>query len=223
MRRKILYLIICMCYVFSGCSKNEDLKIHTTKKVEIKNPYFIVSKSEKNVFHGSVFFDSFGDIAVPKCNFKVEYLKITNLKKGDLYEIKIHNDTKYVIPEKRLTMGYFYVQRDKIVRIWENENEPWNISEECINKLKKYDSVPQYSLVVCQSANIEDCLNEGEEGWHHYLESNGDECTFHLWYQYSQHSGYWESFKWKKNVGLISYRSGFRDGVNYIRLKRKLE
>ncbi len=150
-------------------------------------------------------------------------MKIANLKKGTLYQIKIHNDTKYVIPEKRLTMGYFYVQQDKIVRIWENENEPWNISEECINKLKKYDSVPKYSVVVCQNANVEDCLNEGEEGWHYYLESTGDECTSHLWYQYPQHSGYWESFKWKKNKGLISYRSGFRDGVNYIRLKRKLK
>ena len=223
MGRKILYLTICMCYVFFGCFKNEDIEIDTTKKQEVKNPYFTVLQNEDKVFHGSVFFDSFGDITVPKCNFEVECLKIANLKKGTLYQIKIHNDTKYVIPEKRLTMGYFYVQQDKIVRIWENENEPWNISEECINKLKKYDSVPKYSVVVCQNANVEDCLNEGEEGWHYYLESTGDECTSHLWYQYPQHSGYWESFKWKKNKGLISYRSGFRDGVNYIRLKRKLK
>lgn len=38
MGRKILYLTICMCYVFFGCSKNEDIEIDTTKKQEVKNP-----------------------------------------------------------------------------------------------------------------------------------------------------------------------------------------
>ena len=41
------------------------------------------------------------------------------------------------------------------------------------------------------------------------------------YYQYPQHSGYWETFIWEEGTGLIFYQSGYRDGVECIRLKKK--
>ena len=36
-----------------------------------------------------------------------------------------------------------------------------------------------------------------------------------------QHSGYWETFIWEEGTGLIFYQRGYRDGVDFIRLKKK--
>ena len=76
------------------------------------------------------------------------------------------------IPEDRLSLGYFYVQADKIYKI-----EP---SEENISRLKTSEELPEGSVIVCQDEEIKDTLGEDEPGSHHWLEANGEkESTAH--------------------------------------------
>lgn len=58
-------------------------------------------------------------------------------------------------------------------------------------------------------------------GWHQHLKVDGARRYYGGYYQYPQHSGYWETFIWEKGTGLVYYASGYREGVNYIELTRK--
>lgn len=49
---------------------------------------------------------------------------------------------------------------------------------------------------------------------------NGNRREFHSYYKGLKSNGYWESFTWEKGIGLVSYMSGFRDGINYMELIR---
>jgi hypothetical protein len=108
---------------------------------------------------------------------------------------------------ERLNLGYFYVQKNRIYRI-----DP---TEENLNRLKTSEELPNDSVIVCQDKDIKDTLSKDEQGWHQYLTVNGNKQEFHS-YNDQVTTGYYESFIWEKNKGLINYRSGFgaeRDGI----------
>jgi len=100
---------------------------------------------------------------------KLQISEIANLKNGKLYELKL--DSIEGVPTERLSLGYFYVQKDKIYKI-----EP---TEENLNKLKTSEEVPNGSAIVCQDKELKDALSKDEAGWHHYIVVNGDKREYH--------------------------------------------
>lgn len=70
--------------------------------------------------------------------------ELANLKYVKLYELKL--DFIEGVPNERLRLDYFYVQKDKIYKI-----EP---TKENLSKLKTSVELPNGSVIVCQDKEI---------------------------------------------------------------------
>lgn len=173
-------------------SENIIPTISVTKDVE--NSYFYKDSSQPIMYQGSL---GFGDEFVERTvTLGVNYME--QLKDGNLYELKL--DYAEEIPEDRGTIGYFYVQEDKIYKI--------NATEDSLNQFRESGELPSDSVIVCQEEGYEDSLGELEKGDHQYLEVDGDKRVYHS-YNNQVESGYYETFTWELGKGLINYRSGY--------------
>lgn len=195
------------------------------------NSYWNMQGSDKVKFDVSAgFYDEGGDIPALEYKTKMNFIKIAKLKKGILYHLKIEQASDLKIPTKRLSLGYFYVQKNRIMRIWENndyeaQGNVWTLSKKTLNRIIKTSEIPKYSTIVWQKKTYKDTLKHDKIDWHQYLKKIQDSPKKRLryggYYQYPQHSGYWETFIWEEGTGLIFYQSGYRDGVECIMLKRQ--
>ena len=216
-----------------------DTKSQETKKSQEKtetlstgiNSYWNMQGSGKVKLDESAgFYDEWGDIPALEYKTKMNFIKIAKLKKGILYHLKIEQASDLKIPTKRLSLGYFYVQKNRIMRIWENndyeaQGNVWTLSKKTLNRIIKTSEIPKYSTIVWQKKTYKDTLKHDKIDWHQYLKKIQDSPKKRLryggYYQYPQHSGYWETFIWEEGTGLIFYQSGYRDGVECIMLKRQ--
>ena len=241
--KKVLTIIIVVSFLLiSGCVKTDSTpnapnqgdngnssklstqanltydKTDTSKKVDVPNKTDVSSST--NIINAGVgsnlfFFrnnDSelsykgkflFYDIV--EKDVKLNIIELANLKSGKLYELKL--DTIEGIPNERLSLGYFYVLKDKTYKI-----QP---TEENLNKLKTSERLPVGSVIVCKEKEIKDSLCKDEPGFHYYMKINGDKREYHS-YNNRVSTGYYESFTWEKDKGLINYRSGYgaeRDSI----------
>lgn len=134
-----------------------------------------------------------------------------DFKLDKMYELKL--DEIDDIPDDRLTLGYFYVQEDKI----------YKIDTYYFDKQKTIAELLLDSAVVCQENELEDDLDEDEKGWHQYIKIDGSIREYHAWNNLVE-TGYYEAFTWEKGKGLVYYRSGFgaeRDGIELTLINNK--
>lgn len=225
--KKALILILTFSLLFTyGCTKLENSKQSSnpsnnqmpiqgssgTNKPEaegdsstvssIENPFFFKNDISQMNYKGKFLFNT--DEFIEK-DTVLHINEIINLENGKVYELKL--DSTNDIPNERLNLGYFYVQQDKIYKIEHNQ--------ENLNKLKEGEEIPDNSVIVCQEKELKDELNENERGWHHYVKVNGDIREYHA-YNNLTSTGYYETFIWEKDKGLIQYRSGYgaeRDSI----------
>jgi hypothetical protein len=222
--RKVLIVLLTIGVIFtSGCTKSNEIPNSTKQDSHASNSKSspqvnsISNKTDANmeIVDNSCFFKS----NISQMNYKGNFLfdeileqdlelninELANLKNGKLYELKL--DPIEGVPNNRLSLGYFYVQKDKIYKI--------ESTEENLSKLKTSEELPNDSVIVCQDKEIKNTIGKDEPGFHHYLEINGDKREYH---SYNNHvsTGYYESFTWEKGKGLINYRSGYgaeRDSI----------
>ncbi len=227
-------------------TKSQETKLKTTKPQATKKPrakksqgnteisskginsYWNMQGSGKVKFEARAgFYDEWGDVPALEYKTKMNFIKVAKLKKGILYHLKIEQASDLKIPTKRLSLGYFYVQKNRIIRIWENndyeaQGNVWTLSKKALIKTSE---IPKYSATIWQKKTYKDTLKHDKIDWHQYLKKIQDSPKKRLryggYYQYPQHSGYWETFIWEEGTGLIFYQSGYRDGVDFIRLKKK--
>ena len=230
-------------------TKSQETKLKTTKPQATKKPrakksqgnteislkginlYWNMQGSGKVKFEARAgFYDEWGDVPALEYKTKMNFIKVAKLKKGILYHLKIEQASDLKIPTKRLSLGYFYVQKNRIIRIWENndyeaQGNVWTLSKKALNRIIKTSEIPKYSATIWQKKTYKDTLKHDKIDWHQYLKKIQDSPKKRLryggYYQYPQHSGYWETFIWEEGTGLIFYQSGYRDGVDFIRLKKK--
>ena len=219
-------------------TKPQATKKPKTKKSQEKteilskgiNSYWNMRGSGKVKFDATTWFNKWGDVPILDYKTEINFLEVAKLKKGVLYHLKIGQASEFKIPTKRLSLGYFYVEKNRIMRIWENndyeaQGNVWTLSKKTLNRIIKTSEIPKYSTIVWQKKTYKDTLKHDKIDWHQYLKKIQDSPKKRLryggYYQYPQHSGYWETFIWEEGTGLIFYQSGYRDGVDYIMLKRE--
>jgi len=219
MKRLLLLILITYVILVSGCReiveqddalyKNNDFDSLTTAK---KN------NDDKSNEYASVYFQNdvlsmkyegqfvFQDVYKKEVRINMKILE--NLKNGRIYELYL--DPIQGVPAERLSIGYFYELRDTIYKI--------KLTEENLNMIKSSGNLPEDSIIVCQNEEIPDALGEDERGFHQYIEVNGDEIEYHS-YNNLVETGYYESFTWKKGVGLVFYQTGYGAESESIKLK----
>lgn len=224
--RKVLIILLTIGTIFtSGCTKSNGIPNSTIQGIDASNSSTQVNSTSEQtdannnsnieIVNNSCFFKS----NISQMNYKGKFLfddiveqdvklninELASFKNGKLYELKL--DSIEGVPNDRLSLGYFYVQKDKIYKI-----EP---TEENLSKLKTSEELPDGSVIVCQDEEIKDTLGKDKPGFHHYLEINGDKREYHS-YNNQVATGYYESLTWEKGKGLINYRSGYgaeRDSI----------
>lgn len=191
--------------LMTGCADKgpttSDASSNNTQNTAVPkdNLYFFNKNTSRLDYSGAFLFDD-----IIKKNIALNIKEIDTLKYGDLYELKL--DPVEGISDERLTLGYFYVQKDKIYKI-----APIEVN---LKKLKSGE-LPEGSEIVCQDQEIKDSLDIDQPGWHQSLSVKEDIREYHA-YNDQVETGYYESFIWEKNKGLISYESGFGAGEEII-------
>lgn len=155
------------------------------------------------------------------------------LENGILYKLDIlKNDQLYFADnetgeksEKRMHLGYFYVQANKIYLIQDMEINTDSAEKdmlpiplqrgENINLDMAEEELIRSGKVVCQEKPQGDMIDPEEKGWHEGIGIIGDRCIFGRYANYIE-TDWWEDFTWQKGLGLVEYKSGrgaFADSV----------
>lgn len=166
------------------------------------NPFFF-REGETQINYKGLFM--FNDIIKQEVTLHIQVLD--TLDRGTVYTLIM--DPIEGVPQESLTLGYFYVQEDKIYKL--------NSSKESLEQFLVSESIPEGSEVICQEEGTEDFLDTEEKGWHHYIEVDGEKRIYHA-YSNLVETGYYESYTWEKGKGLINYRSGYGAGRDSIEL-----
>ena len=236
---KCVFAILIFALISTGCVKEEVGNISEGVSVDVANTYdqrdtgdesdgdtneYYFNRDTKEFsLSGGMYFNEWGDVDTPHDSVSFGVENVVVLKEGYLSHIYIKQFDKYPIPENRISVGYFYVTKDKIIRMIERKDDPWHISESSIEAFRNYGSLPAESLVVCQNESIEDKLKpDYKKGWHTYLDVRKNNTKFGM-YQNTvtkkyKESYFWEHFYWKKGKGLVGYDCGYKAGVDYFDL-----
>ncbi|QOR36905.1 hypothetical protein IMX26_01965 [Clostridium sp. 'deep sea'] len=173
-----------------------------TKGESTSNNYFFSNDVEQVNYQGKFLFASYNEQDI--ILFVNEVVKH---KEGILYQLKLNTDE--VLNEERLIIGYFYITKDCIYKI--------NPTEENLNQVNKKAEIPADSVIVCQETAVKDSVAETEKGFHSYITVNDNKCVYHS-YNNGTETGYYETFVWEKNKGLVHYKSGYGAELNSIEL-----
>jgi hypothetical protein len=140
MKRVLTIILVVGFLLTSGCTKNNNIPsvpnqgniennlnqptqadltpnktdtpniTNTTDTGIVSNLFFISNKDSKLNYKGNFLFNDIIDKDV-----KLNINELADLKNGKLYELKF--DSVEGVPNERLSLGYFYVQEDKIYKI----------------------------------------------------------------------------------------------------------
>lgn len=186
------------------------------------NPYFF--SKDKTIVDYEGEFEFFGTnpetgfLESKKIDVKLSVSEEKSFENGVLYDINIVNDGRFYFDDseigeqdrKRMHLGYFYVQADKIYLIRDVAVDT-DITERELVK---------YGKVICQPEPKGDILEPDEKGRHESIGIVGDQCIYG-WAQNYIETDWWESFIWQKGLGLVEYKSGrgALDRMIYITIK----
>ncbi len=170
------------------------------------NTFFFKDNITEATYSGTF---AFGE-DVQTLDVKLSVEQVALLKDGAVYELEL--EPVDGVGEERLNLGYFYVQKNTIYR--------FDASHENLESLKSSYKLPEDSVIVCQAKELKDKLGEDESGFHYYIEVDGNKRVYHS-YNDMTGTGYFESFTWEKNKGLVNYRSGFGAENDLIELQIK--
>lgn len=190
----------------SGQNTNKPGDIH----LETQAPsFFSKSGVTKINYKGTFMFDD-----IIKKDVTLHLIEVANLKYGKWYELKLdsidgipNNDVS--LGFSPLSLGYFCAQKDKIYKLTPTETN--------LKKIKISEEVPKDSVIVCQDQEMKDSLKKDERGWHQYIQVKGNTREYHS-YNNRVETGFYESFTWEKDKGLIYFQRGFGAGRDSIDL-----
>lgn len=191
----LIYTLICVLFL-SACGKKTQVTIpsNLVEKSNL-NSFFLDNEFKLVKFKGR--FSSEDEDMIER-DVSIQIEKIVELKSGMICRLKIQPIRG--VPEERLLLGVFYIQKNKIYKI-----EP---TEENIEIIRKGEKIPTGSNIVCQEEEIKDKLKQEQKGYHQFLLVKEDLREYHS-YNNMVETGYFETFIWERNIGLKYYKSGY--------------
>ncbi len=178
---------------------------------DVNNPFFF-NNGEQKLNYNARF--TFAGLDFPE-EIEVLVTEVLSYENGIMYELKIDYDEdfngRHYDGWDRLHLGYFYVQKDKIYLIQDqNEFENIKIEADIINN----------GVVVCQEEEKKDILKEDESGWHEYIVVNDNRREYHSYNSLTE-TGFYKTIIWEEGKGLVEYKCGFGAEKDDIELSLK--
>lgn len=173
-----------------------------------QNPYFFGNGEGSYVYQPEflLFDENGGQIYYDEAELKVTRVK--RAAQGILYRFEICCEGEFYHGEDSFEIGYFYVNKDKIIRLTE---------EEAALKCTSEEDFLQEGTIVCQESDKPDALEPEEKGWHEYIVTEQERCEYHGWNSLVE-TGFYETFIWERGKGLVSYRQGYGAGRDHIEI-----
>jgi hypothetical protein len=201
--KRVYLLNLLWLMLMAGCTQTSRPQVTESKSGS--NLFFFKDSVTRLSYHGKFLTDTLIEKEIT-----LHMIKKAVLKHGNVYELKL--DSVENFPSDRLSLGYFYVRSDKIFKLPNPEVD--------LSNLKANEDGIAEDAVVCQGSAKKDRYKEDEPAWHQYIETDGNKCIYHA-YNSQVATGYYESFTWEKDKGLMSYWSGFGAERDGIELQRK--
>lgn len=223
--KKIFIVLLTVCtFFFCGCYSNlQDKTLPFIVSNESSDNSVSMNSEEKNISlltdmvtidRNPFFFED--DVAIADYNARftftgldlpneVELLitEVLSYENGIMYELKINYSEDFrgrnYYGWDRFHLGYFYVQKDKIYLIQD---------QNVFDSIKTEEDIINSGIIVCQEEEMKDALNENEGGWHEYILVNGNQREYYGYNSLSE-TGFYEMFIWEQGKGLIEYKCGF--------------
>lgn len=208
-------MLICVLISLCGCSNipkeqvsiiNHSIEQTSKKDFSVENKYFF--PVEGSITYKTRFTFLEEELLPQEINLLIN--EILRFKQGILYELKIDFDGDFsgrtYYDWDRFHLGYFYVQEDKILLLR---------GEDILNEITSEEDILSRGKIVCQDEELKDPLNEDQKGEHEYILLDENQRQYHS-YNNLVESGFYETFVWEQNMGLVSYRSVFgaeKDGI----------
>jgi hypothetical protein len=165
-----------------------------------RNPFFFLNDVSKARYKSR--FTFFSEDTLPN-EMELLVTEVLNFENGILYELRLDYDkdfdNRHLFGWDRFQLGYFYVQKDKIIMI-----RGINV----LDKIKSEEDIFKECNIVCQEKEHNDALGENEKGWHEYILADGNRREYHG-YNTLTETGFYEMFIWEEGKGLVEYKSGF--------------
>ena len=201
---------------------NSDISIEEQEESEginsSINPFFPY-QGEESLYADGEYYDENMDLVESAVKLKISFIKA--YENGSVYKISIESLDYY---QDDRTYIYLYVTTEQIYRIHasimgiEEVISFYNDDERLKEIFDTGEKIIAHADVVCQEEEINEDLEQGEEGRYYTVKKTGDQVVgSYLWIKHNGEIGYYEGFTWKENVGLINYYSGYgaqRDIIN---------
>ncbi len=209
MCRMTMMIVIILFLSVGGIAGKEDRL--ESEEIMGDNPYFFPKDTQERMY---LLEHTFLMETLPE-KVNVSISKIEEQEAGRLYEIQLDQGIDF--PESiwgdmdRSWLGYFFVTDNKIFLIRDSSPKiiMENASEE---KLLNIGAV-----IVCQNSSKEDTLQDTEKGFHESITIEENLCIYRS-YNNLVETGFYESFTWKKGIGLWEYRSGYGAGREHMEI-----
>lgn len=182
------------------------------------NPYFPY-QGEESLYADGEYYDEDMDLVESAVKLKISFIKA--YENGSVYKLSMESLNYY---QDYRTHIYLYITAEQIYRIyaWTMGNEEvisfCNDDEQLKEILDTDEKIIDHADIVCQEEEINEDLEQGEEGRYYTVKKTGDQIVgSYLWIKPNGEIGYYEGFIWKEDVGLINYYSGYgaqRDVIN---------
>lgn len=192
-----------------------NIEITDAIKGKEENPYFF----PKDLHTAKYNIRSNLDMLETKHEIELMIIPVESSESGTIYELRLDCDEEFrgrnYYGWDRCSLGYFYVQDDKIYYIGHLYIGQLYTGKEIASIISE-EGLMEKGVVVCQEEGLEDPLSEDEKGWHEYLLADGNRREYHG-YNNLVETGYYENFIWEKGKGLVEYVSGWgaeRDSIN---------
>ncbi|MCL2253287.1 MAG: hypothetical protein FWC09_02490 [Lachnospiraceae bacterium] len=194
----------------------EEIDKMITEEIEPNlNAFFFIYDNVVIEYNG-FFVPLSGNEIRQKTKLNIELIK--EFDDGKLYTLMLDELNLYdmedddpfdQIPLENRMLGYFYITNEQIYRyllpydkIYADEENQNIVDKINTNKNDFINSCD----IVCSNNGTSDVADE--DGWHKYVEEDGNKRIFHIFNDYEGGTRYYEKIIWEENKGIIYYRSG---------------
>ena len=205
--KSFLILMLLVLYINVGCGYNSFID----EQNKYENPYFFTEDQVRIEYEG--FFVPLSCREIEE-NIHLNIIKIKEFEDEILYALELDQleTTEDPLDEIRMGgryLGYFYVTPNTIYRMpLPDMNGFTSEQNEKIIRLIQESKVEflSHCTVVCNEEGTEDIADEN--GWHEFVEVDGDKRIFHMYNDYAGGTKEYENIVWEKGKGIIYYMHG---------------
>lgn len=223
---KMINLVLILAFLVGFSNGCRYLK---SDAIVCGNPYFFKEGQSEAVYEGYFLPLSFREI---KQNIVLNIQKIEVFENGELYSLELDQLEPTDDPLDSIRMGarylgYFYVTEDIIYRVNTGissidregmTKEAVEDMNENIIKLihEEGEDFLEECLIVCNEEGTENTADEN--GWHEYVEVDGDRRIFHMYNDYVSGTKEYEQIIWEKGKGITYYQHGAGNMLMHVEL-----